>query len=109
MPCVANVATVAMLVPMKQNVPTAPVAMQPSASSAQSGYWKKIVQRIKAEQGITFMEAHRIAVAESEGRTVQGRRTAAAVVASINSSTLGTGQRAVMLCGWGGNCRPGRK
>jgi len=33
------------------------------------------------------MEARRIAVAESEGRTVQGRRTVAAVVASSNSST----------------------
>jgi len=83
-PGAVNLATVAMLVPMKRNVPT---ATHPSARNAQSGCWEKTVQRIKAERGITFMEVRRIAVAESEGRTVQGCRTAAAVVASSNSST----------------------
>jgi len=77
-PGAENLATVAMHVTMKRNALTAPVAAQPSARNAQSGYWK--IQHIEAE-------ARRIAVAESEGRTVQGRRTAAAVVASSNSST----------------------
>jgi len=76
-PGAENLATVAMHVTMKRNALTAPVATQPSARNAQSGYWK--IQHIEAE-------ARRIAVAESEGRTVQGRRTAAAVVASSNSS-----------------------
>jgi len=26
-----------------------------------------------------------------------------------HQAVIGTGQRAVMLCGWGGNCRPGGK
>jgi len=47
---------------------------------------EKKVQQIKAEQGISFIEARRIAVAQSEGRTAQGHRTAAAVVASSSSS-----------------------
>ena len=47
---------------------------------------EKKVQRVKAEQGISFIEARRKVTAESEGRTAQGRRTAAAVVASNSSS-----------------------
>ena len=32
------------------------------------------------------------------------------VCASVTKQyNIGTGQRAVMLCGWGGNCRPGGK
>ena len=48
---------------------------------------EKKVQQIKAEQGISFIEARRIAVGQSEGRTAQGHRTAAAAVAASSSSS----------------------
>ena len=43
---------------------------------------------MKAERNITFIEARKIASAESEGRSAQGSRTAAAVVASKSGPTL---------------------
>ena len=48
----------------------------------------KRVQQVKAERSISFVEARRIVTAETEGRSAQGGRTAAAVVASRSSPTL---------------------
>ena len=44
-------------------------------------FQKKVLQ-VKAERGISFIEARKIVSAESEGRLAQGGRTTAAVVAS---------------------------
>jgi len=48
--------------------------------------FEKKVQQVKAERGISFIEARKIVTAESEGRPAQGGRTTAAVVASKSTS-----------------------
>jgi len=60
-----------------------------SAFSKSCPKWlfEKRVQQLKAEKGISFIEARKIVSAESEGRSVQGGRTAAAVVASRSGRT----------------------
>ena len=61
-----------------------------SAFSKNCPKWlfEKRVQQVKAERSISFVEARRIVTAETEGRSAQGGRTAAAVVASRSSPTL---------------------
>jgi len=61
-----------------------------SAFSKNCPKWlfEKKVQQVKAERNITFIKAHKIVSAESEGRSARGgRRTAAAVVASGSDLT----------------------
>ena len=48
------------------------------------------VQQVKAERGISFIEAHKIVSTESEGRPAQGGCSTAAVVASKSGSTQPT-------------------
>jgi len=62
----------------------------PSKKTAPNGSLKKKVQQVKAERGISVIEAHKIVSAESEGRPAQGGRTTAAVVASNSSPTQPT-------------------
>jgi len=60
-----------------------------SAFSKNCPKWlfEKMVQQVKAEKGISFIEARKIVNAESEGRSARGGCTAAAVVASGSDLT----------------------
>ena len=59
------------------------------AYSTQCPKWllEKKVQKLKAERGISFVEARRIATAENNSQPTQPNRTAAAVVSSRCNST----------------------
>jgi len=67
----------------------------PNCSGSHAAYSKdcpkwimeKNVQRVKAERGISFTEARKIAAVENENRTSLGSRTAAAVVSSRSGPT----------------------
>jgi len=60
-----------------------------SAFSKSCPRWlfENMVQQVKAEKGISFIEARKIVSAESEGRSAHGGRKAAAVVASRSGPT----------------------
>ena len=71
--------TTAVLAAMKQNAPTAPVITLPLLRSVQNESLKK-VQRLKAENNISFAEARKAAAAENESRPSHDTRTVAEVV-----------------------------
>jgi len=61
---------------------------QPAFSkSCPKWLFEKRIQQVKAEKGISFIEACKIVSAESEDRSAQGGRTVAAVVASRSGPT----------------------